>query len=37
MGDKIDETFRIAKPMRKVSWTKRFAAEGETGRGAAKG
>ena len=21
-----DKTFRIAKPMRKVSWTKRFAA-----------
>jgi hypothetical protein len=25
---KTDKTFRIAKPMRKVSWTKRFAAEG---------
>jgi hypothetical protein len=23
-----DKTFRIAKPMRKVSWTKRFAAGG---------
>ena len=26
--DKTDKTFRIAKPMRKVSWTKRFAAGG---------
>ena len=25
---KTDKTFRIAKPMRKVSWTKRFAAGG---------
>jgi hypothetical protein len=28
--NKIDKTFRIAKPMRKVSWTKRFAAGGRS-------
>jgi hypothetical protein len=25
-GDRIDKTFLIAKPMRKVDWTRRFAA-----------
>ncbi len=30
---KIDKTFRIAQPMRKVSWTKCFAAGGRSVRG----
>jgi hypothetical protein len=34
--DKIDKTFLIAKPMRKVDWTKRVAAGwGERGAGKA--
>jgi len=31
---KIDKAFRIAKPMRKASWTKRFAAGWGERRGA---
>jgi hypothetical protein len=35
-NEKTEETFLIAKPMRKVSWTKRLAA-GSGERGTAKG